>query len=719
MTSAAPDTPSPRPRTWAFALLTLLGLVLALRLSLTEVVRETLAQKQSHLLARIDPSRYVDLPFVGPAVTTGFAGLTLLLAAGAAALASAAGALSTDRILRWLLIAAVAILGWCSVLAAANRFAAVVGLSDLVAVLAAGWAASLLCHQRLAGDRGRRLLVALFVAVLAAWVAKGLMQRFVDHPDTLAAFLKDRDQILRDQGIAPDSPGAVAYENRLRSAEVTGFLTLANVTAAGLVGLLTVLTGVLAALVAGNARQRRDAAAGDVPTWAIYAVAAGAVLVLGVWVLLMTYSNGGAAMGVLCCAAAAAGVFLQPFVSRWRRVLVTLVVVGFVAGMVVVVGYGVHYGRLPSKSLLFRWYYWSAGAQLVHEHPALGVGLNNFGSYYTSVKNAAAPEDVADPHSFFVRLSAELGVPAAVLIAVLVVWTMLSATRAQSAVETPPESPRLVNVMVVAGVLSLAWWLAQYLIAGPYDVYFLALALLSAVLTAAAGTATFSVLAGALPSTRMRALLAAALVGAFGMFVYDQINMALVTGPVAMLFWVLLGFADSGFAPAARRTVAGPALALLTAAGGVGVLGFVWLPVIGGTMRWDPAPHEFHFLQAINARDPASAEAALDQALARSSRSMDLLRERIGVRRQLHEPVADDIRRVLALDRANARVRLAFALPPSDLPDAERARALWEALRFDALLAPDEPKRLSAQERQQIIDALKTLDPAGSYDVKP
>jgi hypothetical protein len=718
MTTAAPDAPSPRLRRRAFVLLTALALVLAIRLSLTEVVRETLAQKQSHLLARIDPSKYIDLPFVGPAVTTGFAGLTLLLAAGAAALASAAGALSGGRIARWVLIAAVAILGWCSVLAAANRFAAVVGVSDLVAILAAGWAASLLCHPRLAGDRGRRLLVALFVAVLAAWVAKGLMQRFIDQPDTVAAFLKDKDQILRDQGIAPNSPSAVAYENRLRSAEITGFLSLANVTAAGLVGLLTVLTGVLAALVAGNARQRKDAATCDVPAWAIYAVAASALLVLGVWVLLMTYSNGGAAMGVPCCAAVAAGVFLQRFVARWRRVLVTLVALGFVGGMLAVVGYGVHFGRLPYKTLLFRWYYWSAGAQLVHDHPALGIGLNNFGSYYTSVKNAAAPEDVADPHAFFVRLAAELGVPAAVLIAVLVAWAMLSATRAGSAEESPPESPRLVNVLVVAGVLSLAWWLAQYAIAGPYDVYFLALAILFAVLTAAAGTATFSVLAGALPSARMRALLAAALVGAFGMFVYDQINMALVTGPVAMLFWVLLGFADSGFAPAARRTAAGALVAMVTAAGGLGVLGFVWLPVMGGTMAWDPAPHEFRFLEAINARDPAAAEAALDQALARSPRSMDLLRERIGVRRQLHQPVADDIRRILALDRANARVRLAFALPPSDLPDAERARALWEALRFDALLAPDEPKRLSVEERAQITDALKTLDPAGTYDMK-
>lgn len=723
MTAATVTAENPRHRSWALTLLLALALVLAVRLSLTETLRETLAQKQNHLLAQADPSKYIDLPFVGPAATTAFASLTLLLTAGAAALGAAAGVLTAPRLTRWLLITAVGILGLFSAFAAANKFAAIVGLADLLTALAAGWSVGLLCHPRLAGARGRRLLIALCVAVLATWTAKGLLQRFVDQPDTLATFIKDKDDILRGQGITPGSPDAIAYENRLRSAEVTGFLTLANVTAAALVGLLTVLTGMLAALLTANLRRDKSAApppsTSDVPAWTIYTVAAAVLLLLGVWVLVMTYSNGGALMALFCCAAVAIGIALHRHVARFRRMLVACTGLVLVGGLVTIVAYGLHFDRLPSKSLLFRWYYWSAAVPLVHEHPALGIGLGNFGSYYTQFKRPAAPEDVIDPHSFFVRLAAELGLPATALIAILLVWTALSATRPRLELPAPPAAvPNTTNTLIAGTAFALAWWLLQYAIAGPYDVYFLLLAMINALIAAAAGISTFLILESWLPLERARALTLAALVGALGMFVYDQINMALVTGPVAMLLWVLLNLADADFPPSARRQPLGYAVAAIPALGGLATLLLVCLPTIRGTMPWDPAPQEFRFLAAMNARDPRAAAPALDQALDRAPRSMDLLRERIALRQRQHEPIADDLRRAFTLDRANARIRVAYALPPSDLPDAERARALWEALRFDQALAPDEPKRLSSEERQRVEAAARALDPQGKEAFK-
>jgi hypothetical protein len=716
MTAAAIE--NPRHRTWAFTLLCALALIVALRLSLTETLRETLAQKQNHLLARIDPSKYIDLPFVGPAATTAFAGLTLLITAGAAALASAAGVLTAPRLARWLLITAVGVLGLFSAFAAANKFAAIVGLADLLTAVSAGWSVSLLCHPRLAGPRGRRLLIALFAAILATWIAKGLLQRFVDQPDTLAAFIKDRDEILRGQGIAPDSPSAVAYENRLRSAEVTGFLTLANVTAAALVGLLTLLTGTLAALLSANLRRDKAAAgestSGDVPGWALYSVAAAILLVLGLWMLRLTYSNGGAAMGVLCCAAVAGGIALRRHVARFRRALIVLTCVVFAGGLLAVVAYGLHFDRLPSKSLLFRWYYWSAAVPLVQQHPMLGVGLDNFGSYYTQFKRPAAPEDVIDPHSFFVRLAAELGLPATLLIALLLVWTALSAVRPAPELPAPAGAPpNSANTLIAGTAFALSWWLLQYAIAGPYDVYFLSLAIINALIASAGGVSTFLILESWLPAERLRAITLAGVIGALGMLAYDQINMALVTGPVAMLFWMLLHLADADYPPAARRQPLGYSLAMIPAVAGLATLVLLAIPILRGTMPWDAAPFEYRFLQAMNTSDPRTAEAAVDDALARSPRAMDLLRERIALRQRLHEPIADDLRRAFSLDRANARIRVVYALPPSDLPDAERARALREALAFDAALAPDEPKRLSPEERQRVEEALRALDPQG------
>ncbi len=705
-------TPNPRLARWGLALLLLLALVLAVRLSLTEVLRETLAQKQMHLLARADPARFVDLPVVGPAVTVGFATLTLLIAAAAAALGAAAGTLSLSRSLRWVLIAAIAALGLCSAFAAANRFSALVGLSDLITALAAGWTVGLLCHPALAGVRGKRLLVALVAAILAAWVAKGLLQYFIDNPETLITFLKDRDNLLRQQGITPGSAGAIAYENRIRAAEITGFLSLSNVTAAGLVGLITLFTGLLATLL--TRRSSAPPTRGEIAPRTLYLVGATLLLLASVFVLLFTHSSGGMAMGALCSLAVLLGAFMRGHLDRLRRPIIITTTLLLVLGAAGVLSYGLAFDRLPGKSLTFRWYYWTAAEKLMAQHPLLGVGLHNFGSYYTSVKRPAAPEDVSDPHSFVVRIATELGLPALLLALVLLFWAMLAAARRHRNITLPPPRPlNTVNVTILAIAFALAWWLAAYLLAGPYDTYDLLLAILYAALAAGAGVATFLILEAELPAApaAMSLLSIAALLGALGMFIYDQINMALVTGAVAMLFRVLIGFRGDDAPPGSPRRAA-YLVPLFTGGAALALGGLVWFPLTQGKMAWDPAPAEYRFLEA-RTHDPAAAEAALNDALSKNPRSIELLMQRIALRRELHQPLADALRQVLSLDRANAQIRVTLALPDSDLPAAERARALWEALDFDAQLAADEPKRLSPAERRRVQSVATSLDPQG------
>ncbi len=695
-------------RTWAFVVLAALALILSLRLTMTETRREGLAQKQERLLAQSDPENHIALPEIGPGVTTGFVAIALLLSAAGTAIAAAGGLMTWRHLLRWLVIAAIAGCALNSALRAANRFSAAVGAADIVAILAAGWTVSLLCHPALTGPRGRRFLTALFVAILAAWVMQGCLQHFIDQPETVATFEKNRAQILHSQGIEPGSPEAIAYESRLHGGELEGFLTLSNVTAAALVGLLATAAG-LAAACARAALRAQD------PVPAIIGASVLALLfALGAWMLVLTQSNGGMGMLLTSTAAIAAGIAFHERFARHRRALIVAGFCAFFLGGAAIVAYGVRHDSLPGKSLRFRWYYWTAAATLIREHPLAGVGADNFGSYYTAVKRPAAPEDVSDPHSYFVRAAAELGIPAAALLAILLACSVIAAARAPLIMpEISGQGPPMlsVNVLVVAGLFCAAWWLLHYAIAGPYEVYFLYLAILYALVSACAGGGAFMLMELAPPRSASLAL--AALLGALGMFIYDQINMALLTGGAATLFWFLLGFAG---AAAPGRGVASKLLRFIPPISLAGAAGFIgaalWIPTLDGTMPWDPAPAEYAYLRAAMGRDDRGALQPLDEALALAPRAADLVTQRILLKQRLGQPVADDIRRLFTLDRANARVRVRFALPPSDLPAAERARYLREALAFNAQLAPDEPKRLSAAEIAAINQALATLQPA-------
>ena len=72
--------------------------------------------------------------------------------------------------------------------------------------------------------------------------------------------------------------------------------------------------------------------------------------------------------------------------------------------------YGIEHGRLPGgNSMLVRWQYWTASAQMVADHPLSGVGPGNFSDYYPHYKPAAALESVADPHNWPLSLITQYG----------------------------------------------------------------------------------------------------------------------------------------------------------------------------------------------------------------------------------------------------------------------------------------------------------------------
>jgi hypothetical protein len=363
---------------------------------------------------------------------------------------------------------------------------------------------------------------------------------------------------------------------------------------------------------------------------------------------------------------------------------------------------------------------------MVEQSPMLGVGLNNFGDYYTRFKSPSAPEDVKDPHSFVVRLLAEAGVPVTVLLVGLLLWMIFGSTRPRKAAQETPQPQSLAPTLIAAAIGAFVW-IPLHIGVESSDGFTVSMTVIYAVVAWAVIAATVVLLEELTtvpvngvrhPLLTTRFFCLCGVIGAMAMLLYDQVNMALVTGPVAMLFWMLLGLGDS-YPPAAPNaaTKQGVRPGAQIAAGALSVAGLaafivVFVPVARGTFAWDPAPHERAFVRAVVENRPADGLQELDRAIALSPNSVELLMQRIALKRQMNLPVADDIRRVLSLDRANASVRVNVAASESDLPPSERIAALEDALRFNDALPEDEPKRLPKDLFEKAQRALAELKKA-------
>ena len=631
-------------------------------------------------------------------------------------------------------------------LRAANRFESLIGSADIAASLAAAWTVAVLCEDSQLGRGGRNGVIAGVVAILTLCMAKALIQYFIEGPDT-AQFLKEHFvDAMRGQGLDPNDPvQKTLFLSRAGSREVTGFGAYSNVFATEMIALVTLLVGMIVSVVAGYWRsfgsaalnpQHKDSAQQvlllSLATLAGLLMLGGAAFVLG-----QTHSNGAIASSALGCLAVVTGTMLHKTIVRHRKGLLIVAVIIAALLPALVILYGRAHSGLPTKSLLFRWQYWSATVPILKEFPVFGTGLNNFGDYYLRFKAPSSPEDVKDPHSFFIRLAVEAGIPAAMAIAALLFW-FLSPAFATVPIENRDskfESP-LVPAFVLAIACCLAW-IPVHMLTFPYNDFDFILTFLFALFGFVSFACAHFVLTksnsdqwGELNGISLSVLVA---ISVLAMLLYDQINMALVTGPCAMLFWVLLGAsgsASSGTSALRPCAKSSRVIGTIFLALGIGVAVFLVFPLARNNFAWDPAPHEFEYIRQFSQldgdlarnrfpeaqRDLAQAYAALDRAIVLSPNNGELYMQRIALGRLAKQKgltatsIADDIRKVFFLDRANARIRMDLAMPDSDLPAAERVAALKEALAFDRALPADEPKRLTVDQIKKIDDAIAALE---------
>ena len=325
--------------------------------------------------------------------------------------------------------AAFVVLGFLACWHAADKYTAFLTYVEQVSLLLAGW----LVMQMCADPRRRAMVMVLLAALAGAMATRGLWQYFVEGPQRVADFEANRVERLAQMGWSPGSAQAAMIESRLRDVSPFGFLTLTNLFASLMILLSAAAVGLAGDKLLAAARSFRQRSKTrkpgevDLPLLAGFVTALFAIAALVV--LAITGSMGGmAAAG----AAIVGGLIVWRFPARLRRhwgKAVLAVTLLFLLGAAAVVAYGLKNDQLPTKTMTFRWYYWSAAGEIIADRPLWGAGPGNFDDAYLQYRRPAAEEEVKLPHNALVHAVVQYGLPGGMAYLALLAFVLVAATR--------------------------------------------------------------------------------------------------------------------------------------------------------------------------------------------------------------------------------------------------------------------------------------------------
>jgi hypothetical protein len=349
-------------------------------------------------------------------------------------------------------IALFAALSLASAIAASDRRAAMDSWIEQLSLMAAAILAIQLCADR----RRFVMLVVVLAAVGATVAAKSYWRVAVETPHDVAVFEAHRLEQLAQLGWDANTPEAQIVEARLRDWSAKGFFGLANPFGSMLIVLGFAAAGLamdkfrawhghprkalgpqggsqgLAPATPGGRSQRAgkpSVMSREVEPTTVAAVAAALAAVGILAVIPLTRSEG----AMVAAAVAGAGLLAA---LRWREALARrwrAWAAGAIAAMVLagaaMVAYGLWHDSLPTKTMTFRWYYWTASAKIIADRPLLGAGPGNFANAYLKNRRDQAEEDVKNPHNVLVHALAEYGVPGGACYLAVIGWLILLAVR--------------------------------------------------------------------------------------------------------------------------------------------------------------------------------------------------------------------------------------------------------------------------------------------------
>ncbi|MDI6450805.1 O-antigen ligase family protein [Anaerobaca lacustris] len=540
-------------------------------------------------------------------------------------------------------------------------------------MLAAPACAAVLLVQVLDGAAKVRA-VLLIVAALGVVSAYQCAEQFLmSNAITIEQYEKSPEMLLGPLGIEPGTFQHFLFEHRLYSQGIRGFFTTGNSAAS--FAMLAAFAG-LALLLS---QRRTDA--GEAPRsrcrW--YPIVAMLLILAG---LALTRSKGGILAFVIAAALFALLALLRRRLAEHRRAAwivsaATLLVVSLAVGSMAV-SYGLRHGRLPGgNSMLVRWQYWHATAQMVADHPVAGIGLGNFAQNYTRYKPASAPESVSDPHNFPLSLLAQCGPLGLLGFLAMIVIPLYRAT-VRAAAEPAPCGDRTTGAgspaIVMLWAVSASFLLLRPLLipaswGGDVEVLLYEIAALYLAPAAAFLIGFFLFAAG--PQRRsdesdlarvatVRAALGCAVAG---VLVHNLVDFAIFEPGVWSTLWTVMAcFIALGHRPQPLASVALPTarpLRWIAPLVGLVLLGayihFVWRPVYGAIARTEQGRRAAAVGRFDRAHALLDAAAALDplSATAPSINGRLYLQRAAAGQAPLLEKAAENLRKAMERDPAD------------------------------------------------------------------
>ncbi len=418
-------------------------------------------------------------------------------------------------------------------------------------ILLAPLFAALLLAQIL-DSPGQIRMVSIVVVALGIVSAYQCAEQFlVSNAITIEQYEKDPNILLGPLGIEAGTFQHFLFEHRLYSRGIRGFFTTSNSAASFAICAAFAAIALLAWRLQGIRGDKRAL------RYAVFTLAAVTLIAAG---LLLTQSKGGivaflaglAIFGLLT-------IIDRRFPAQKHRILtilIPLVLLLVGATICAAVLYGLRHGRLPGgNSMLVRWQYWTASAQMVADHPLAGVGPGNFSDYYPHYKPAAALESVADPHNWPLSLITQYG-PLGLLGFLAMLWvplwrSVMSTRLAVPSADTSRRPAYRTSALAMLFVLVLCLLLVRPLLiptsgAGDLGVWLYEIITLF-ITPAAAFLIGFLLVATpfgqdpSLPSDRTRSTVSAALTCAIlAVLLHNLIDFALFEPGVWMAFCTLL-----------------------------------------------------------------------------------------------------------------------------------------------------------------------------------
>lgn len=313
------------------------------------------------------------------------------------------------------------------------------------------WVAGAACftsaRRLFAAGSAQRTIVLLVILSACLLAVHGWHQLLVSFPADRAQYAMDPDGVLKMVGIEapPGSAQRMNFENRLRDGGPIATFALSNTLAGLLVPALLLTLGILVGEWRRLAMRERFG----------FAIAA---FLIGT--LLLRTNSRSAVLAVLIVAVAW-GIYSvlsrvggkpasdnksapQAFAVPWKGILAATVVVGSL--LVAYVASNREIMERATASVAFRMQYWRGTISLVQQSPWFGCGPGNFQSAYENVRAMDASEQVAEPHNLWMETAAAGGIPAMLLLVVLVVlcvyWVFVG-SRAPQALQSSAEPDSL------------------------------------------------------------------------------------------------------------------------------------------------------------------------------------------------------------------------------------------------------------------------------------